>query len=62
MTEFLIILAWLGKVIAMFAALATIVLVIMAWTGNTMKKSRETREKSQTVLNKNGRGDIRIQK
>ena len=62
MAEFFIILAWIGKIVAMFAALATIVLVIMAWAGNSMKKSREAREKSNSVLQKCGRGDIRIQK
>ena len=62
MLEFLTIMAWIGKIVAMFAALAVIVLVIMAWAGTEMKKSRETREKSNSVLQKCGRGDIRIQK
>ena len=60
--EFITILAWLGKVIAMFAAIAVLVLVIMAWAGPKMKSGRERDEKSQSVLQKCGRNDIRIQK
>ena len=57
----------MGKPLKSFSGRLTksiiiIVLVIMAWAGNTMKKSRETREKSNSVLQKCGRGDIRIQK
>ena len=62
MTEFLTIMVWIGKIVAMVAVLAILVLVIMAWTGPRMKKSRENYEKSQSVLQKCGRSDIRIQK
>ena len=60
--EFLTILAWLGKVLAMFAAIAVLTLAIIAWAGPKMKQAREQDTKSQAVLNKNGRGDIRIKK
>ena len=62
MSEFLVILAWIGKFLAMVIALVILVLVLMAWAGPRMKASREKYEKSQSVLQKCGRDDIRIQK
>ena len=60
--EFVIFITWLGKVLAMIAAIAVLTLAIIAWAGPKMKSGRERDERSQAVLNKNGRGDIRIKK
>ena len=55
--EFLIYIAWYGLLAVM--GIGAFILVIAA-IGNAMAKNRK--EKSQAVLNKSGRNDIRIQK
>ena len=60
--EFVIFITWLVTVLAMIAAIAVLTLAIIAWAGPKMKQAREQDTKSQAVLNKSGRGDIRIKK